>query len=264
MIKAIATFTQVSKYYPLPWGISLWKKLSHGVSEPTKITALNQVSWSIGTGEVVGLVGPNRAGKTTLVKILLSITSPSQGHISRFDRTVDDKTTLAGVGYMHENQHFPKYLNAEKLLSFYGMLTGLDKKIIQERTPKLLELVGLADRRNEPISRFSKGMIQRLGFAQALLNDPDLLVLDEPSEGLDLPGRKMLKEQIKLRKQQNKTVLIVSHGLAELEEICDRVAVMNQGKIVAERKMKDWLLDPKSGKQQTLEQAIFPLYQTQQ
>src|SRR5262245_13070352 len=183
-----AAFANVGKVYPTGW------------SRRNGTRAVSNVSLQIPAGEVVGLLGPNRAGKTTLVKLLLALARPTEGAVSRLGKPASDLSTLARVGYMHENQHFPRYLTARELLSYYAALTLMKPEAIPARVEDLLTLVGLADRADEPISRFSKGMVQRLGLAQALLNDPDLLVLDEPTEGLDLVGRALLREVIVGRK----------------------------------------------------------------
>ena len=158
------------------------------------VEALRGVSFGIEPGEVFALLGPNRAGKTTLLKILLGLCHPSGGRVFRLGRPLSERSTLARVGYMHENQAFPRYLTATTLLEFYGDLSWIPPAVLRTRVPALLERVGLADRAREPIARFSKGMVQRLALAQALLAEPDLLVLDEPMEGLDLSARLLLQE----------------------------------------------------------------------
>ena len=150
------------------------------------IQALRGVSFGIEPGEVLALLGPNRAGKTTLLKILLGLCHPSGGRVFRLGRPISQRSTLARVGYMHENQAFPRYLTAAALLEFYGQLSLVPASVLRTRVPALLEKMGLTDRAHEPIARFSKGMVQRLALAQALIAEPDLLVLDEPMEGLDL------------------------------------------------------------------------------
>jgi ABC-2 type transport system ATP-binding protein len=244
-----AAFENVGKVYSTGW------------SSRRGTRAVANVTLQIPEGQVFGLLGPNRAGKTTLVKLLLALGRPTEGKVFRFGRPASAIATLARVGYMHENQHFPRYLNARELLRFYAALTLMKPEAIPARVDELLKLVGLADRTTEPISRYSKGMVQRLGLAQALLNDPDLLVLDEPTEGLDLVGRALLREVIASRKARGKTVLIVSHVLSEVEQTCDRVAVIVNGSVVKDAAVADLTRDPKTGQARSLEQTLRPLYE---
>ena len=216
---AVAEFDNVSKNY------------TSGFFGRRQLQAVTSVGFSIGQGEVFGLVGPNRAGKTTLVKLLLSLCRPTSGCITRFGRPLNDRSTLARVGYVHENQAFPRYLTAASLLEYYGCLALLSEPEVRRRAPELLERVGLSDRSREPISGFSKGMVQRLALAQALLNDPDLLVLDEPAEGLDQDGRRLLHDAIADRRHRGRSVLFVSHVLADVEQLCDRLAVLVRGRL---------------------------------
>lgn len=199
---------------------------------PKWFPAVRETSFAIKRGEVFGLIGPNRAGKTTLIKMLLTLARPTSGSVQRLGAPITDRRTLARVGYMHENQAFPKYLSAYNLLVFYGILSMGDQAAQRKRIPQLLERVGLVDRCFEPIARFSKGMVQRLALAQALLNEPDLLVLDEPLEGLDLLGRKLLHEEVQKLKASGRTVLLVSHSTADVEKLCDRVGVMVSGRLL--------------------------------
>jgi ABC-2 type transport system ATP-binding protein len=222
--------------------------------------AVSGVGFGVESGEVFGLVGPNRAGKTTLVKILLSLTRPTSGRVYRFGQPLGNRATLARVGYMHENHAFPKYWDAEGLLHYYGALSAQPEAEVHRRVPELLERVGLADRSREPISRFSKGMVQRLGLAQALINDPDLLVLDEPTEGLDLPGRELLRQVVVERRRQGRTVLLVSHALTEVEQLCDRLAVLVRGRLAYYGKVSALKTGSKAGTPQTLEEALQALY----
>ena len=195
------------------------------------IDAVTDVSLRVEPGEVFGLLGPNRAGKTTLVKLLLSLCRPTAGRVARLGRPAADLGTLARVGYVHENPAFPRYWDAAGLLQYYGALALLEEPLVRRRAGELLERVGLADRARDPIAGFSKGMVQRLGLAQALLNDPDLLVLDEPAEGLDLPGRRLVREVIAERRARGKTALLVSHALGDVAALCDRVAVLVGGRV---------------------------------
>jgi ABC-2 type transport system ATP-binding protein len=224
------------------------------------LRAVDGVSFQLQPGEVFGLLGPNRAGKTTLVKLLLALCQPTQGQVLRFGLPSTDRSTLRQIGYVHENQAFPRYLTARALLEFYGALSLLPEETVKARVPPLLERVGLADRSAEPISRFSKGMVQRLGVAQALLNEPDLLVLDEPSEGLDLSGRQLVRDLVRNQKQQGKTVLFVSHVLTEVEQFCDRIGVIAAGKLAYLGTLADLLKDPQTAAPRSLEAALQGYY----
>jgi ABC-2 type transport system ATP-binding protein len=234
---------------------------SGGIWGRTGIQAVQGISLRIPAGSVFGLLGPNRAGKTTLVKLLLSLCRLTQGSISRLGSPVSDNRTLSRIGYMHENQTFPRYLTATELLNYYGSLTLVPPEKLRVRVPLLLEQVGLADRVNEPISRFSKGMVQRLGLAQALINEPELLILDEPAEGLDLLGRRLLREVMAKQKEQGRTVLLVSHVLSDVEQMCDRIAVLVRGKMVAQGSVQDLIRDPATGATRPLESVLLPLYE---
>ena len=227
------------------------------------IHALRGVSLAVEPGQVFALLGPNRAGKTTLVKILLSLCRPTDGSASRLGRPLKDRATLARVGYMHENQAFPRYLTATQLLELYGSLSWVPAPAIKNRAAALLERVGLADRAREPIAGFSKGMVQRLALAQALLTEPDLLVLDEPMEGLDLTGRELLQEVVGEQRRAGKTVLIVSHALGEVAQVCDRVAVVVDGRLAYHGALAELLRDPQTGSQRTLQAALAPIYRSQ-
>ncbi len=219
-----------------------------------RVPAVRGVSLSVPAGGAFALLGPNRAGKTTLIKLLLGLAHPTSGAATRLGAPVSDRGTLARVGYMHENHAFPRYLSASELLHFYGGLSGASAEALDARVPELLARVGLADRAREPIARFSKGMVQRLGLAQALLNDPDLLILDEPTEGLDLFGRQLLRAVVRERTAAGKTVLMVSHVLPEVEELCARAAVVVEGKVAFEGA----LVDLTRGR--ALEAALHDLY----
>lgn len=216
----VAVLDRVEKVYPRGW-----------LPGRPGTTALAGVTLELQAGEVVGLVGPNRAGKTTLVKILLSLSQPTAGRVFRFGRAASDRTTLGRVGYVHENHAFPKYLTARDVLAYYASLSFIPAEEIRPRAERLLAMVGLADRDREPIGRFSKGMLQRLGIAQALINDPDLLVLDEPGEGLDLQGREMIAQVVNNIRQCGGTVLLVSHQIDEVERLSDRIVVLVDGRI---------------------------------
>jgi len=241
---AAAEFVQVEKIY------------KSGPFARSGVTAVKGVSLAIPTGCVFGLLGPNRAGKTTLVKLLLSLARPTAGTVTRLGRPIRERATLARIGYMHENHAFPRYLSAKEVLHFYGGLAGVPTDKLKTKATELLERVGLTDRGREPITQFSKGMVQRLGLAQALMNDPDLLILDEPTEGLDLSGRQLLRDVVSAHKKTGKTVLLVSHVLPEVQELCDQLAVIVGGSMVHRGSMADLVADHKP-----LEHALRGLYQ---
>lgn len=250
MPNAAAEFVEVSKTYRAP--------LRPGRS----IQALGGVSFRIEPGEVFALLGPNRAGKTTLLKILLGLCHPSGGRVFRLGRPLAERDTLARVGYMHENQAFPRYLTPAALLNFYGDLGWIPATLLKTRAPALLDRVGLADRAHEPIAHFSKGMVQRLALAQALLGEPELLVLDEPLEGLDLSGRDLLHEVIAAQRRAGKTVLVVSHALGEVAQVCDRAAVLVYGRLAYLGPLASLLRDPNTGVERSLSTALGPIYRS--
>jgi ABC-2 type transport system ATP-binding protein len=245
----VVEFEAVVKDYPL------------GVLGRRQLRAVDGVSFRVEGGEVFGLLGPNRAGKTTLVKLLLSLCKPTAGALTRLGQPGTDRATLARVGYVHENHAFPRYLTATALLEYYGALSLLPEADVKARVPELLQRVGLADRAGEPIARFSKGMVQRLGVAQALVNDPELLVLDEPSEGLDLAGRQLIRDLAAEQRRRGRTVLLVSHVLSEVEQICDRLAVLVGGRLAYLGPLADLTRDPATGAARPLEQALRALYE---
>jgi ABC-2 type transport system ATP-binding protein len=244
---------------PLVEFVNVTKDYRRGPFGARRLRALDGISLRIEPGEVFGLLGPNRAGKTTLVKLLLSLCRPTSGTVTRFGRPASDRRTLERVGYVHENQAFPRYLTASGLLHYYGAMSLVPAVVLAERVPQLLERVALADRAHEPIARFSKGMVQRLGIAQALLGDPDLLVLDEPSEGLDLAGRQLVRELLTEQRRQGRSAVFVSHVLAEAEHVCDRIAVLRAGRL-AHLGTLAGLVHDGAGRRRSLEAAVQPLY----
>ncbi len=245
----VAEFDNVVKEYPV------------GLLRRKTIRAVAGVSLRIEPGEVLALLGPNRAGKSTLVKLLLSLGRPTSGRVLRFGEPARVRRTLARVGYLHENQAFPRYLSAAAVLEYYGALSHVAFDVLRRRVPELLEQVGLADRGREPIGRFSKGMIQRLGLAQALVNDPELLVLDEPNEGLDLTGRQLVAERVRELKQRGRAVLLVSHVLSEVEPLCDRLAVLRDARLIHVGPLDSLIRDRHTGQLRPLEQALRRLYE---
>jgi len=245
-----AQFVDVSKTYAVSWR-------PRGV-----VHALRGVSFDVELGEVFALLGPNRAGKTTLLKILLGLCRPSGGRVFRLGRPFSERDTLARVGYMHENQAFPRYFTAQELLESYGALSGMPRSLIHTRAGALLDRMQLADRSNGPIGRFSKGMVQRLALAQAILAQPDLLVLDEPMEGLDLSARRILQEIVREQRRAGKSVLVVSHTLSEVVEVCDRLAVLVDGRLAYLGSLASLLSDPATGEKRSLESALGPIYRS--
>ncbi len=219
MTKVVVEFVDVVKSYRRGWPVT------------TEVRALGGVSFRLVGGEVLGVVGPNRSGKTTLAKLLLGLCRPTSGEVIRLGRPASELETLGRVGYVHEHPAFPRYLGAADVLEYFGTLAGVSSSALRARVPALLERVGLKDRAREPIHRFSKGMVQRLGLAQALVNEPELLVLDEPDEGLDLEGRRLVGEIVRERAERGGTVLLISHVARQVERMCDRVAVLNEGRL---------------------------------
>jgi ABC-2 type transport system ATP-binding protein len=196
-----------------------------------KLEALRGVSLSAHAGEVFGLLGPNGAGKTTLIKILLGVVKPSGGSASLFGQPVGSTAARHRVGYLPESLRVDRHHTARTALRYYGMLSRMSSREIDRRSDELLELVGLRGRDRESVRRFSKGMYQRLGLAQALLHDPDLLVLDEPTDGLDPVGRSEVRKVIERLSGAGKTIFLNSHILQEVEMICTRVAILAAGEI---------------------------------
>lgn len=199
-----------------------------------EVPALRSVSLAVRPGTVFGLLGPNGAGKTTLVKIALTIAHADQGEVRLLGEQNRNRSILRRVGYLPENPRFPAHLTAIQVLRLYGSLSGADTRRVRENAEKWLERLELARWRDMRVSKFSKGMNERLAFAQALVHDPDFVFLDEPTDGLDPIGRKEVRTICRELADQGKTVFINSHILAEIELICDRVALMKSGEIVEE------------------------------
>ena len=196
------------------------------------IHALRGAALQVRRGEIFGLLGPNGAGKSTLVKILLSIVRATEGRGSMLGMPIGHKPTLAKVGYLPEAARFADYLTASQVLDLIGGLHRVPSARRVARGRRLLEMTGIAAWANKPLGSFSKGMKQRLGLAQALINDPDLVFLDEPTDGLDPVGRREVATLLKQLRQEGKTVFLNSHLLGEAERICDRVAILSQGSVV--------------------------------
>jgi ABC-2 type transport system ATP-binding protein len=198
-----------------------------------RIDAVRGVSLQAYPGEVFGLLGPNGAGKTTLIKMLLGVVKPSGGHARLLGQPIGSSAARSRVGYLPESLRVDRHHSARSALRYYGRMSGMTSADIQSRSDELLKLVGLEGRDRESVRRFSKGMYQRLGLAQALLHDPDLLVLDEPTDGLDPVGRNEVRKVIDRLRDSGKTIFLNSHILQEVEMVCTRVAILAKGEIKA-------------------------------
>jgi ABC-2 type transport system ATP-binding protein len=197
-----------------------------------KVTALDDLNLTINRGEVFGLLGPNGSGKSTTIKLLLGLIFPTRGSARVLGKPVGDPEINARVGFLPEESYLYKFLNGEETLRFYGKLFKLSRRELKDRVPMLLDAVGLDKKaRRRKLREYSKGMARRIGLAQALINDPDLVVLDEPTTGLDPIGTREMKDLIASLKEQGKTVILCSHLLADVEDVCDRVTILFRGKM---------------------------------
>ena len=196
-----------------------------------KVHALKGVSLQVGEGEIFGLLGPNGAGKSTLVKILMTVIRPTTATGTVLGVRLGDKSALARVGYLPEAHRFPRYLTGRQVLELFGGLSGLPRREMRYRCDELLEFVGMRAWADKKVTQYSKGMMQRVGIAQALVHDPSLVLLDEPTDGVDPVGRRDIRDMLLRLRQRGVTVLINSHLLSELEVVCDRLAIMLAGKI---------------------------------
>jgi ABC-2 type transport system ATP-binding protein len=194
------------------------------------VNALHGVSLRVDRGTIFGLIGQNGAGKTTLIKILLGLATPTAGVARLLGGSPRDPAVRQRVGYLPEQMRLPEYFRAENFLHYMGRLNGVDRAALKRRTPALLERVGLTDAR-KPVKAYSKGMQQRLGLAQSLVNDPELLFLDEPTDGLDPLGRKDVRELLVQLRAEGRTIFLNSHLLSEVELVCDRIVILDQGSV---------------------------------
>jgi ABC-2 type transport system ATP-binding protein len=199
-----------------------------------EVRALKGVSLKVEKGEIYGLLGQNGAGKSTLVKILLGIVKLTDGEAMLFGESAGNVPIRRRVGYLPEDHRFPEYHTGFSLLDFYGGLYGLNRTERRKRIPEMLEIVGIKGRMHSKIRTFSKGMKQRLGIAQAMFHDPELIVMDEPTDGVDPIGRREIRDLMKSLKQRGKTIFLNSHLLGEVELICDRVAILQRGEKIRE------------------------------
>ena len=203
------------------------------------IHALRGVNIQVGRGEIFGLLGPNGAGKTTLVKIMMTVVRPTKALGTILGRPLGHRGKLARIGYLPESHRFPGYLTGMELLDYYAALAKVPRNVRRQRASKLLDGLGLASAGKMRIDKYSKGMSQRLGIAQALMNDPELIVLDEPTDGLDPVGRRDVRELLSQLRREGKTVFLNSHLLSELEMVCDRVAILVDGLVARQGTLRD-------------------------
>jgi ABC-2 type transport system ATP-binding protein len=201
--------------------------------------AVRNLNLSVHEGEVFGFLGPNGAGKTTTMNVLLGFTNATTGDAFLFGTSVREPIARQRIGYLPELTYYYKFLTAEELLRFYARLFRIPKAEADRRIDQVLKLVELDSARKRPIKTYSKGMQQRVGLAQALINNPDLLILDEPTSGLDPIGRMKVREIIQRLRDEGKTIFFSSHELGEVETVCDRVAILHQGELKAEGRVKD-------------------------
>lgn len=196
-----------------------------------KVRALKALDLKVYRGEVFGLLGPNGSGKSTTIKILLGLLFPTGGEALVLGRSATDVAKNERIGYLPEESYLYRFLNAVETLDFYGRLFNMPAKQRRARGSELIEMVGLAGAQRRPLKEYSKGMARRIGLAQALINDPELILLDEPTTGLDPIGTKQMKNLIIKLKEQGKTVILCSHLLADVQDVCDRIAILYQGEL---------------------------------
>jgi ABC-2 type transport system ATP-binding protein len=217
------------------------------------VDALRGIEMHVRRGEVFGLLGPNGAGKSTLVKIILSLVRPTRAAGTVLGKSIGHKPTLARIGYLPENHRLPRYLTGRQVIEFFGALAGVDRRTRRQRADELLDTVNMRDAADRRVGTYSKGMAQRVGLAQALVNDPDLILLDEPTDGVDPVGRRDIRDVLQRLRARGKTVFVNSHLLSELEMVCDRVAILVAGAVVRQGTLDDLTLN-----QQRYEIEVLP------
>lgn len=196
-----------------------------------KVHALKSLDIEVRKGEIFGLLGPNGSGKSTTIKLILGLLFPTAGRAFVFGKEATEVTKNERIGYLPEESYLYKFLNAEETLDFYGRLFDMPADVRRQRAEQLIQMVGLQRARRRQLKEYSKGMTRRIGLAQALINEPDLLVLDEPTTGLDPIGSREMKDLILGLRAQGKTILMCSHQLADVEDVCDRIAILHQGEL---------------------------------
>jgi ABC-2 type transport system ATP-binding protein len=208
-----------------------------------RVRALDGIEMRVRRGEVFGLLGPNGAGKSTLVKIIMSVTRPTDADGLVLGHPVGSKASLAKAGYLPEHCRFPRYLTGRQTLEFFAALSNVEKPARKKQASELLEILGMTRWADAKIATYSKGMLQRIGVAQALVNNPDLVILDEPTDGVDPAGRREIRDVLLRLKSEGRTVFINSHLLSELEMICDRVAILVAGRVVQQGTLDEMTVD---------------------
>lgn len=206
-----------------------------------KVRALKALDLQIHRGEVFGLLGPNGSGKTTTMKLLLGLLFPTSGEVNILGRPAGDVTKNERIGYLPEESYLYRFLNAEETLDFYGRLFKMSGTVRRQRVAQLISMVGLESAKKRQLREYSKGMTRRIGLAQALINDPDLVILDEPTSGLDPIGTRNMKDLIIRLKEEGKTVIMCSHLLADVQDVCDRIGILYQGELKELGKVDDLL-----------------------
>ncbi|MBX3421694.1 MAG: ABC transporter ATP-binding protein [Pirellulaceae bacterium] len=196
-----------------------------------KVAALKSLDIEVRQGEIFGLLGPNGSGKSTTIKLLQGLLFPTSGQAFVFGKDARDVAKNERIGYLPEESYLYKFLNAEETLDFYGRLFDMPAEVRRQRTEQLIRQVGLAHARRRQLREYSKGMTRRIGLAQALINQPDLLILDEPTTGMDPIGTREMKDLILSLRDQGKTILMCSHQLADVQDVCDRIAILHQGEL---------------------------------
>jgi ABC-2 type transport system ATP-binding protein len=196
-----------------------------------KVRALKALDLEIKQGEIFGLLGPNGSGKTTTIKLLLGLLFPTEGQALIFGKDATDVSKNQRIGYLPEESYLYRFLNAEETLDFYGRLFDIPHDVLQQRVDGLIKTVGLDRARKRQLKEYSKGMTRRIGLAQALINEPELILLDEPTSGLDPIGTREMKDMILRLRDEGKTVVMCSHLLADVQDVCDRIAILHQGEL---------------------------------
>jgi ABC-2 type transport system ATP-binding protein len=221
--------------------VGLTKDFAIGFWRRRAKRALDGLNLQVQAGQVFGLLGPNGAGKSTTLKLLMRLIFPTSGTARLYGASLDDFRAHARVGFLPENPYFYDHLTPEEFLNFAGSLFGLSAGERRERTSRLLARVGLLESRDVPLRKFSKGMVQRAGIAQALINNPDLVILDEPMSGLDPLGRREVRDLILELREEGKTILFSTHILSDAETLCDQVAILNQGRLLGSGELREIL-----------------------